>query len=167
MFNPFNTTECMSDKRDLKEIIGKFSNINRDALIPMLQEVQDEIGYVREDAVKIIGQYLKLPTSKIYGLATFYNQFRFSPLGKYHITVCNGTGCHLEGSKTIITEIEKILNISDGETTRDGLFSLELVSCIGACGQAPVIAVNDTYYQQVDKARLKEILHYYREEEAR
>ena len=133
---------------EIIELIGKFPDLNRDKLIPVLQEIQDEFGYLSEDSVNELSVHLKLPASKIYGLATFYNQFRFSPPGKYHIRICHGTGCHLEGAGNLISEVEKILKIGDGETTRDGMFSLEVLSCIGACGQAPVIAVNNEYYRQ-------------------
>lgn len=155
----------MTENTDPVSIIKKFPDLSRDSLIPILQQIQDEMGYVSEEAIKEIGIHLNLPASKIYGLATFYNQFRFTPLGKYHITLCNGTACHLEGSQDLIREIEKILGIKDGETTRDGLFSLELLSCIGACGQAPVLAVNGEYYEGVGKERLKEIISKYRDKE--
>ena len=155
----------MSEKINPITVINSFPNRSRDSLIPMLQEIQDKLGYVSEEAVKEIGRHLNLPTSKIYGLATFYNQFRFTPLGKYHIRVCNGTACHLEKSSAIINELEKILNISDGETTRDGLFSLELLSCIGACGQAPVMAVNEEYYEKLTKESLRELIFHLKEGE--
>jgi NADH-quinone oxidoreductase subunit E len=144
-------------------IIRKYPNVNRDTLIPMLQDVQDTLGYISEEVINEISIYLDLPTSKIYGLASFYNQFRFTPIGKYHIRVCDGTACHMERSDQIITEISKILKISDGETTRDGLFSLEILSCIGACGQAPVISVNGKYYGKVAKSDIKMIINSYKE----
>lgn len=148
---------------DLVSIIKKYPNVNRDTLIPMLQDVQDTLGYISEEAIKEISVYLDLPTSKIYGLASFYNQFRFTPIGKYHIRVCNGTACHMEKSGQIMAEISKILKIGDGETTRDGLFSLEILSCIGACGQAPVISVNGKYYAGISKSDVRRIINSYRE----
>jgi len=149
------------------EILQRFPQIKRNALIPILQAVQDELGYIPEEAIARIGTHLSLPSSKVYGLATFYNQFTFSPVGKYHITVCNGSACHLDGSGTLLGEIRKILDIGDGETTRDRLFSLEVQSCLGACGNAPVMAVNGTYYPRVTVKRLREIINQYREDEAR
>lgn len=146
----------------MDEILNKFPDLSRDNLIPILQATQDEFGYLSEDALKKIGLALKLPVSKIYGLSTFYNQFRFVSLGKYHIRVCNGTTCHMNESGLILNEIEKFLNIHDGETSRDGLFSLEVLSCIGACGQAPVISINGKYYDKLSKAKLKSLIQTYR-----
>lgn len=147
----------------LEDILSRFPNISRDALIPILQEVQDEYGYLSEESIREISSFLSLPDSKVYGLATFYNQFRFSPPGRFHIQLCHGTACHLEGSVNLLKEIGKLLNIKDGETTRDGLFSLEVLSCIGACGQAPVMCINGRYFNKVDKNKLKDIIKTYQE----
>jgi len=157
MTSPVSAT----DKMDA--ILAKFHEISRDDLIPLLQEVQNEFGFISEESLARISRELKLPASKIYGLCTFYNQFRFSPKGKYHIQVCNGTACHLDHSSEIIKQLEKILAIKDGETTRDGLFSLEILSCIGACGQSPVIAVNGEYMGDMDQEKLKSLISYYRD----
>ncbi len=154
----------MENTRNINSILKEFPNINRDSLIPILQKVQDEYGYLSEESINQIGKYLDLPTIKVYGLATFYNQFRFTPPGKYHLRVCDGTACHLEGSGKILKEIEKLLDIKDGETSRDGLFSLEVLSCIGACGYAPVISINGQYYSKMDKKSLKELINSLREE---
>jgi len=155
----------MENTERIRSILKEFPNISRDSLIPILQKVQDDFGYLSEESVRVIGKYLNLPASKVYGLATFYNQFRFTPPGKYHIRVCDGTGCHLEGSGFILKELEKSLGIFDGETSRDGLFSLEVLSCIGACGHAPVISINGTYYSKLSKKRLNEIIAAIREED--
>ncbi len=151
---------------ELESILKEFPSIKRDSLIPMLQKVQAEFGYLSEESIAEISRSLNLPASKVYGLATFYNQFRFTPPGKYHLKICDGTSCHLEGSGSVIREIEKSLGISDGETSRDGLFSLEVLSCIGACGEGPVISVNETYYSKVDKSKIKEIISSIREVES-
>jgi NADH-quinone oxidoreductase E subunit len=142
----------------IDELLSSFPDLSRDNLIPVLQATQDEFGYLSEDSLKKIARALKLPASKIYGLSTFYNQFRFEPPGKFHIRVCQGTTCHMKEASHIIKEIEKILGIHDGETSRDGMFSLEVLSCIGACGQAPVISINGRYYEKVNKENLKTIL---------
>ncbi|MEA3451489.1 MAG: NAD(P)H-dependent oxidoreductase subunit E, partial [Bacteroidota bacterium] len=104
-----------------------------------------------------------LPTSKIFGVATFYNQFRFEPKGKYHVQVCRGTACHVLGSSTVLDEIKKHLKINSDQTTKDGLFSLEVVACIGACGLAPVIAINGEFYAKVTPQSIKEIVDNYRQ----
>lgn len=142
----------------IDKILEQFPHVKRDVLIPLLQEVQDEFGYLSEDALRKIASHLGLPSSKIYGLATFYNQFSFVPRGKYHIEICNGSACHLEGSREILSEIEKELGITDGQSTKDGNFSLEVQSCIGACGQSPVISVNKKYYTGVSVKRVREII---------
>ncbi|MBE0655935.1 MAG: NAD(P)H-dependent oxidoreductase subunit E, partial [Bacteroidales bacterium] len=112
----------MKNTASFETLLKEFPGAGRDSLIPVLQRIQDEFGYLSEESVNMIAMYLKLPASKVYGLATFYNQFRFIPRGKYHIKVCDGTSCHLEGSGLILKEMEKLLGINDGETTRDGLF---------------------------------------------
>jgi NADH-quinone oxidoreductase subunit E len=155
----------MTDKiTGIEDILKRFPQIKRNALIPLLQAVQDEFGYISEEAIDRIGSHLSLPTSKVYGLATFYNQFSFTPRGEYHISLCNGTACHLSGSADLYKELTKLLEIGDGETTRDGLFSLEVQSCIGACGQSPVMAVNDTYYSGISIKEVREIIKQYRED---
>jgi NADH-quinone oxidoreductase subunit E len=146
------------------EILNRFPQIKRNALIPLLQAVQDEFGYISEEAISRIGAHLSLPTSKIYGLATFYNQFSFTPRGYYHMVLCNGTSCHMSGSGELLSEISKLLEIKDGETTRDGLFSLEVQSCIGACGQSPLMAVNGEYHSGISVKEIREIIKQYRED---
>jgi NADH-quinone oxidoreductase E subunit len=153
-----------NESSGIDHILKRFPQIKRNALIPLLQAVQDEFGYISEEAIARIGSHLSLPTSKVYGLATFYNQFSFSPRGVYHISLCNGTSCHLGGSGDLFSELNKLLEIGDGETTRDGLFSLEVQSCIGACGQSPVMAVNDTYYSGIGVKEVREIIKQYRED---
>ncbi len=147
---------------NVDEIIKSFPKVKQEQLIPILQEVQEKDGFISEEAVIKIGKHLNLATSKIYGVATFYNQFRFTPLGKYNIQICRGTACHVLGSAIIQKELEKILNIKAGQTTRDGLFSIELVACLGACGIAPAISVNGEFYSKVTTESLKEIIESYK-----
>lgn len=151
----------------IEEILKEFPQIKRNALIPLLQAFQDEFGYISEEAIARIGLHLSLPTSKVYGLATFYNQFSFSPRGYYHVVLCNGTSCHMSGAGELLNEICKLLEIKDGETTRDGLFSLEVQSCIGACGQSPVMAVNGAYHSGISVKELRDIINQYREDAGR
>jgi len=142
----------------IDEIIRKYLNTQRDSLIPILQEIQEELGYLSEEAIIKVGEYLKLPSSKIYSVATFYDQFRFEPKGKFNIRICRGTACHVAGSESVLREVERQLKISAGQTTRDGMFSIEVVNCIGACGIAPVIAINGDFYNKITPANIREII---------
>lgn len=142
----------------MNEILDKYQDAQRHDLIPILQEVQEKDGWLSPEALIKIGEKLKLPVSKIYGVATFYNQFRFSPKGKYHIQVCRGTACHVLGSATVLQELEKNLKIKNEQTTKDGKFSLEVVACIGACGLAPVITINGEFFANVTSQKIKDIV---------
>jgi NADH-quinone oxidoreductase subunit E len=144
------------------QILNEYANCGPDSLIPILQKIQDEEGFLSRQAVVEVGKTLDIPASKIYGVATFYNQFRFEALGKYHIQVCRGTACHVLGSATVLQELEKMLRIKAGQTTRDGLFSMEVVACIGACGLAPVICVNGEFHAKVSKEELQGIIDEYK-----
>jgi NADH-quinone oxidoreductase subunit E len=148
--------------RTIRELLENQPNLSRDRLIPILQEIQDENGYLSEEAIIVTAEFLKLPTSKIYGVATYYDQFRFEPPGIYHIRICRGTACHVEGSLNFLNELEKLLKIKSGQTTRDGLFSLDVVRCIGACGLAPVMRVNEEFYAGINIPDLSRIINTYR-----
>ncbi len=150
---------------DLDPILKRYPDPNREHLIPLLQDVQEEQGYLSKESIGVISRHLEVSPAKIYGVATFYNQFRFSPLGRYHIMVCRGTACHVKGSANVLAAICSGLKIQPGETTRDGLFSLEVVACIGACGLAPLISVNGEYHAGVTPAKIKRILNSYRKRE--
>ena len=139
-------------------ILAKYPKGHRDCLIPILQDIQEEYGYLSEVSLVEVGRYLDLPSSKIFGLATFYNQFRFVPRGQFHIRSCHGTSCHVNGASEIGKELEKTLRIKPGQTTRDGMFSLELVACMGVCHLAPLIQVNDHYYTKIKTGDIKEII---------
>lgn len=152
-------------EKAIDKILENYENCSRDSLIPLLQEIQEKEGYLSEVAIVKTGLKLKIPTSKIYGVATFYNQFRFEPVGKYHIMVCRGTACHVLGSATVLQELESILRIKAGQTSRDGLFSIEVVACIGACGLAPVININGEFFAKVTTEKLKEIIESFRAKE--
>lgn len=141
----------------MKDILEKYSK-ERENLIPILQEIQEREGYLSEEAIVNVGEYLNLPASKVYGVATFYNQFRFQPKGKYHIQICRGTACHVLGSATVLEELQKILKIKNNETTKDGKFSIEVVACMGACGLAPVISINGEFYGKITKESLTNLI---------
>lgn len=151
---------------DLTEILGRYKGASRDALIPLLQDVQDLIGYLPKSAVTQVANFLNLPTSKVYGVATFYNQFRFDPVGKFHIQVCRGTACHVKGSARVLEALQRELNIKPGQTTRDGVFSLEVVSCIGACGLAPAVCVSGKVHARVNPDEIKSLLKQYKEQKS-
>jgi iron-hydrogenase subunit gamma len=143
----------------LENIICHYPKARRDSLIPLLQEIQQHHGYLSRDAVAMVGRHLNLSSSKIYGVATFYNQFRFQPLGKFHIQLCRGTACHVKGSAGLLDTAMRTLKIEPGQTTRDGFFSLEVVACIGACGLAPVISVNGEFYAKVTTGKMRKLLN--------
>jgi NADH-quinone oxidoreductase E subunit len=152
---------------DVDSILKKHPRAGRDALIPILQEVQENQGYLSREAVVRIGKHLNLPTTKIFGVATFYNQFRFQPKGKYHVTVCRGTACHVKGSNRVLEMAQKLLKLKPGQTSRDRLFSLETVACMGACGLSPVMNLNGEFYAKVTPQKLVKIIQECREMESK
>lgn len=155
----------MADMKSVETILEGHPHAGRDHLIPILQEVQEAEGYLSKESIAKVGSALNLPTSKIFGVATFYNMFRFQPRGKYHCMVCRGTACHVKGSKRVLDMVTKTLKIQPGETGRDGLFSLEVVACMGACGLAPVVNINGQFHAKVTPMKLQRILDECREQE--
>ena len=153
----------VKEKGQLAEILGKYRNEKRN-LIPLLQEAQEKLGYLPREAMLEIASFLNMPEVEVYGVATFYNQFRFIPLGKHHTSVCMGTACHLRGGKLILQALERELDIKVGETTEDGNFSLERVACIGCCMLAPVIVVGDKIYPKMTPFKVEEALVSYKQE---
>lgn len=133
---------------------GKYPGAQRDALIPILQDIQEMFGYLPRESIEAVSKKMNIAASKIYGVASFYNQFRFQPIGTYHILICRGTACHVKGSEKVLRALEKELGINAGYTTRDNLFTLDVVACIGACGLAPVISINGEFHAAMtpDKA---------------
>ena len=148
----------------VRAVLDRHSGDGRDSLIPLLQEIQEKQGFLSREAVVEVGKYLQLPTSKIYGVATFYNQFRFKPQGRFHIQVCRGTACHVKGSAAVLDALKRDLKIESGETTRDGLFSLEVVACIGACGLAPVINVDGNFHANLTSQAIPKVLETYKKQ---
>ena len=128
-------------EESLNKILSSFTG-KPDELIPILQQAQLEYGYLPEFVMSEIAEFAGVPGSHIYAVATFYAQFRFTPIGRNHVIVCRGTACHVRGAPRILEEIEKTLGIADGETTEDMEYSLETVACIGACGLSPCIMLN-------------------------
>lgn len=141
----------------LKAILSHYEGRNNE-LIPILQEVQETFGYIPKDAMVEIAEFLDIPQSRVYSVATFYAQFRLTPIGRNHIVVCRGTACHVRGAVRILEELEKKLGVKEGETTQDGEFSLETVACIGSCGVGPNVVVNKNTYGRVSTRKLVDII---------
>ncbi len=146
----------------LKEILSPFKT-QRSDLIPVLQAVQHEYGYLPEQQMKGIAKFLGVPESQVYGVATFYAQFHFSPRGKNIIRMCRGTACHVKGVSKAADKIQEKLEIRVGETTPDLKFTYEEVACIGACGLAPVMMINDRTYGKLTPDKVKDIIDSYEE----
>ena len=141
----------------LSGMLGEFDG-RPDELIPILQRVQRALGYLPEGALLEIARLTRLPAARVFGVATFYAQFRLQPVGKYIIKVCRGTACHVSGSDVILEDIRNYLQVTTGATTRDKLFTLETVACFGCCALAPVIVVNDLVYGLMTPAKTRDLL---------
>jgi NADH-quinone oxidoreductase subunit E len=143
---------------DIESIFKKYKQGRREYLIPLLQEIQDDLGYLSEEAIIKVGSFVGLSTTKIYGLATFYDQFRFVPSGKVQIKICHGTSCFLNGSQSVIDKIKEETGIMPGQTTRDGIFSYEIVTCMGGCNNGPLICINGEYHTGVKAEQLPDLI---------
>ncbi len=144
----------------LKNVIEKYKG-TEGALIPVLHEAQDIFGYLPKEVQQKISDGLDIPMSEIYGVVTFYTQFSIYPKGQYQVAVCLGTACYVKGSGDIIERIKQRLGIDVGECTADGKFSLDATRCIGACGLAPVLTVNDEVYGRLTVDDVDDILAKY------
>lgn len=145
-------------------ILNHYPRNEKSNLIPILQDIQEKLGYLSEASLQEVADFLGIPLSRVYGVATFYNQFRLKPLGKNVIRVCRGTACHVKNSANILQALENELRIKAGETTRDKLFTIETVACIGACSIAPVISVNDEYFGRLTVKDIPKIIMKYKKE---
>ncbi|QUH23535.1 NADH-quinone oxidoreductase subunit NuoE [Methanobacterium alkalithermotolerans] len=149
----------------LNKILSRYSGKKSD-LVPLLQEIQSEYGYLSEELMKEVSHFTNVPESEIYGVATFYTQFRFIPKGKKHISVCTGTACHVTGAQQIIEGMERHLNIKEGETTPDEEYSLESVGCLGCCALAPAAMVNDEIKSKLSLRNIKKLFKGYKPPES-
>ncbi len=131
-------------------------------LMPVLQEAQEIFGYLPIEVQDFIAEELDIPITDVYGVATFYSQFSLKPKGKYRIGVCLGTACYVKGAQKVLDELSKVLNIDVGATTEDGTFTLEATRCLGACGLAPVIMINDDVYGRLEPDDIPEIIAKYK-----
>ena len=154
--------QCTHDR--ILEILTEYPAGRRETLIPLLQGVQEVFGFLPEEALDLIAKHLSLSPAKVYGVATFYNQFRLVPVGKHTVRVCRGTACHVRGSKLLLDKFADELGVRPGETTPDGEFTLETVACLGACSIAPVVTVDDNFHGAVQPRNVGKILKQYREE---
>jgi NADP-reducing hydrogenase subunit HndA len=146
----------------LQKIIEKYKS-TKGALIPVLHEVQELYGYLPMEVQKAISEGLNIPLTEIYGVVTFYTQFSLKPKGKYKIQLCMGTACYVKGASHILDKLQEKLGIHVGDCTEDGLFSLEACRCIGACGLAPVMMINDDVYGRLEPDQIEQIIDSYRE----
>lgn len=156
---------CSSEKIDLSLIdcvLEKYAG-DSGSLITILQKTQDIYGYLPQESLEKIADATKIPPAKVVGVATFYTQFRFESVGKYLIMLCQGTACHVNGSLRIEQAIEEELSISDLQTTKDGLFSLKNVACLGCCSLSPVMMINGNAYGSLTPDKAKKIIRELRE----
>lgn len=128
------------------------------SLIPLLQKTQETFGYLPKEAIEEISRYLGVPVSRVLGVATFYAQFRFEPLGKYVIKICHGTACHVNGAENIAQALREETGIDEGQTTPDGLITIERVACLGCCSLAPVIMINDKVYGKLTGEAVRKLI---------
>ncbi|MCR5685563.1 MAG: NADH-quinone oxidoreductase subunit NuoE [Lachnospiraceae bacterium] len=155
---PFNGTP--EQEKKLRKVIADLKD-ERGALMPVLQQAQEIYGYLPYEVQKIIAEELNVPIEEVYGVVTFYSQFSLYPKGKYKISVCLGTACYVKGSGEVLEKIKSILNIDSGQCTADGKFSLDACRCVGACGLAPVMMINDDVYGRLTPDKVQEILDKY------
>ena len=145
----------------IEHILVKYPKGDRGFLIPILQEVQEFYGYISEDVVDAVERFTKVPVGEIYGVASFYSQFRFTKPGKHMVQVCLGTACHVRGSDRILELIEHQLDVKAGKTTADGTFSLERTACFGCCALAPVVMVNKDVHGRMSSTKAQKLLRKY------
>lgn len=142
---------------EVERLLGDYERA-RQNLIPILQHVQHELGFLSEEAVNQVADYLGLSENDVFGVATFYTQFRFTPPGRHCIKVCQGTACHVRGSGLIVEEFGRRLGIAPGETTEDLKFSLERVACYGSCALAPVVVIDDDVHGRMNAKKAEKLI---------
>jgi NADH-quinone oxidoreductase subunit E len=149
-----------AENEKLNTIVAKYAGQNG-SLIPVLQEVQRQFGYISGENMESLARKMSIPLSQVYGVATFYTQFRFRPHGKHTLKVCHGTACHVSGAEDISSTVEKMLDIETGETTKNRKFTLESVACLGCCSLAPVIMVDEKVYGRLNALKTKRVVRKY------
>ena len=149
-----NTEYC---REETQKILEQYVQ-TKDNLIQILNEVQDKFGYIPKDSQTMISEYLGIPMAEIYGVITFYSRFSLEPKGKYTIQICLGTACFVKGSEAILNRLKERLKIEEGQTTPDGMFSIDVARCVGACGLAPVFSINGEVHGKATVKQLDEAL---------
>jgi len=161
--NLFKWNNIMSSEK-ITKILNEYSG-KKGSLIPILQKTQEAYGYLSNENMKDIADGLGMSAAEVYGVATFYTQFRFTPVGKHIIKVCHGTACHVGGVKILDAMLKSKIGIDPGETTKDGIFSIQQVACLGCCSLAPVVMIGDTTYGQLTNDKFSKIIdNYYQAE---
>ncbi len=141
----------------IKAIVEKYDS-NKGFLVPVLQDVQKELNYLPREALDLVSKFLKVSISQVFEVATFYKAFSLEPRGKYQMALCQGTACHVRGVPLIVDHIERTLEIKDGETTEDLMYTFETVNCLGACALGPVMVVNEEYHGKMTIAKTDKLL---------
>ncbi|MDA3957482.1 NAD(P)H-dependent oxidoreductase subunit E [Oceanispirochaeta sp.] len=166
MPTPTASAETLQNFSKVCEILDKFDR-QPSKIIPILQAVQEEYRYLPEEIMTFVATSLGTSPARVFGIATFYSHFSLEPKGKYIIKVCDGTACHVKGSSGLIETIQRELKLTEkNHTTEDLLFTLETVSCLGACGLAPAVVINEKVFGQVSKQRMKKLISEYKAMEA-
>ncbi|HCO97090.1 MAG TPA: NADH-quinone oxidoreductase subunit NuoE [Phycisphaerales bacterium] len=159
--------------RPTEDSLSKIADIlarypaNRGSLIPVLQDIQEDFGYLSEEAIERLAGLMEISANEIYGVATFYTQFRFTPPGRHRIQSCQGTACHVRGGRKILDELEHRLGITAGQTTADGKFDLERLACLGCCALAPVVAVDGKVHARMTAKKIPSLLSQYPDKKGR
>ncbi|MGE4277063.1 MAG: NAD(P)H-dependent oxidoreductase subunit E [Lawsonibacter sp.] len=148
---------------EIEEVLRSYPREQRYSLA-IMQDLQHRFNHIPREGMEALAEYLDCPLSMLYSMATFYKALSLKPKGKHIIKLCDGTACHIRGAVSLVGGITRLLGIQAGETTEDGLFSLELVNCLGSCALAPVMVVDETYYGKMTMEKLPTILNSYREE---
>ena len=158
-----NCNKKITDR--IREICASHHN-NSGELIMILHEAQSLLGYLPQEIQEVVAEQLEIPIAQVYGVVTFYSYFTMEPKGRFPISVCMGTACYVRGAEKILEELERQLEIKVGETTSDGLFSLNCLRCVGACGLAPVVTIGDKVYGRLTTDKIRDILadYYIREQ---
>lgn len=158
--------ECQCDiKEQMGEILGPYEG-QTDELIPILQKVQERFGYLPEEAMAEIAAFLHMPQSTVFGVATFYAQFKLTPTGKHTVKVCRGTACHVRGATRLLDEVQNLLSVEVGGTTADGNYTLESIACFGSCALAPVMVLDETVHGRTTVSKARRMLSVAAEEDS-